>query len=314
MESNQQFPQQEKNKNSKTLLYAIIGILGALNLGLGYMWYSSKSEKEGAQKELSTSKSENAELKTALEDAEVLLAQFRADSIELSKKNIELNQDVVAKKNEIAKLYAQLKSNKNASQGEIDALKKTISELNEKLTALTEEHENLKVVHEKTKAELQEEFKRNENLDLQNKQLAKENLQSRQRLQASAIVMNAYKTNIFNKENETEKAKKVKQFRVEFNLDENAEAEPGEKTIYVRIIGPDGTTMQNGSPESGEFDVKGGKQAKYSYSFTKMYDNAQVAVKNSWSPKNIKELKAGKYTVEIYSDGYKIGSGSRTLK
>lgn len=312
MESNQQFPQQEKNKNSKTLLYTIIGVLGALNLGLGYMVYSAKTEKEGTEKILSTSKAENTELKGALEEAEVLIAQFRADSAELAKNNKDLSIDVVNKKNEIVKLYTQLKNNKNASQSEIDALKKTISELNEKLTALTEEHENLKVVHEKTRADLQEEFQKNENLEVTNKKLAKENLASRQRLQATAIVVNTYKTNVFNKENTTDKAKKVKQFRVEYALDENAEAEPGEKSIYVRIISPGGETLQNGGSESGVFNMSGGKEAKFTFKFEKMYDNTSIAIKNSWQPKM--DLKPGKYTVEIYSDGYRIGSGSHTLK
>src|SRR5689334_8232478 len=119
----------EKNKNSKALLYTIIGVLVALNAGLLYMWQKSGNEKEKVAKELSTANTENKELKDALDEAEFLLKKIREDSVMLAAKNVELGAEVQQRKNELAATVAQLRSTKNADSKQIADLRSKIEAL-----------------------------------------------------------------------------------------------------------------------------------------------------------------------------------------
>src|SRR5690606_6986722 len=47
------------------------------------------------------------------------------------------------------------------------------------------------------------------------------------------------------KESETSKAKRTDLLRITFDIDENRIAESGNKDIYLRITGPDGTVLSN---------------------------------------------------------------------
>lgn len=313
MESNQQFPQQEQKKNSKTILYAIIAVLGALNIGMGAMMWNSKSEQKSTENKLSAANAENSKLDDALKAAEEQLEHFRADSAALSEKNVTLSADLVNKKNEIARLVAQLKSTKTADNSKIEELNKKIAELQDSLTKLTEEHEELKKVHQETTDRLAAAENKNTQLEDKNAALNKENLKNKQKLTASAPQLKAYqKPGLFRKENEAEKAKKIKQFRLEFTVAENTIAEPGQRTFFVQMIGPDGVTLQNSSSQGGQTELDNGKTTKFTYQFEKMYDQADLNVKAEWNP--TMELKPGKYVANIYCDGFLIGSSSATFK
>ena len=101
----------QKNRNSKALLYTIIGVLLALNAGLFYMWQKGGKEKETVEKKLVTTTDNLKEKTAALEEADYLLEKFRRDSAALVNNNKELNTDLIKKKNEISALVAKLKNN-----------------------------------------------------------------------------------------------------------------------------------------------------------------------------------------------------------
>ncbi|MEK0421372.1 MAG: hypothetical protein EBV15_05705 [Bacteroidetes bacterium] len=299
----------QKNRNSKALLYTIIGILLALNAGLFYMWQKGGNEKESVEKKLEITSNNLKEKTVALEEAEFLLEKFRRDSAALVNNNKELNTELLSKKNEIAALVTKLRNNKNASDAEISELKLKIGELSAQLDRLQKENEELKEVNNQLNKE-------KEAVQEENKQLTAEKKKYKniaQRLQAGNIRVEALKKRwITGKEATTSKAKEVEAFRTSFTLAENNVAEPGDKVIYVKVTGPEGVTLTNPGNEGGTFEFEN-KESKYTYKFSVAYDQESKSVPaTKWRP--ARDLKKGKYTIELYCDGFKIGSETLDLK
>ncbi len=107
---------------------------------------------------------------------------------------------------------------------------------------------------------------------------------------------------------EVTRASRAERLRVDFVLSANELTMPGPRTIYVRIIGPDGYVMAN---ESGEvFDFEG-DMITYSAAREVDYQNQDLSVGIYYNGGGI---TSGTYQVEIYMDGYRIGSSEIMLR
>jgi len=115
-------------------------------------------------------------------------------------------------------------------------------------------------------------------------------------------------------EKETSKARKVDALRIMFDIDENRIAESGNKDIYLRLVGPDGTVLSSASNGSGMMTTAKGDQISYSLqksiALTKEQPLKDVSV--DWHQDG--NYDKGVYLIEIFSEGYKVGSGNVTLK
>jgi hypothetical protein len=91
--------------------------------------------------------------------------------------------------------------------------------------------------------------------------------------------------------------------RIDFTLSANDLANPGVRTIYARITGPDGYVLAN--PGAATFDFEGDPLV-YSASREDVdYQNADLPISIYYRNSDI---VAGNYKVEIFMDGLSIGS------
>lgn len=102
--------------------------------------------------------------------------------------------------------------------------------------------------------------------------------------------------------------KSIDKIRTDLLIRANEVAEPGEKTIYLRLIRPDGVAL--GSPEL-EVISYGEEELPVSASRTVTYENTDLPVSIYWT--NNGELVPGEYSVELYAEGKLIGSSSFSL-
>ena len=116
-------------------------------------------------------------------------------------------------------------------------------------------------------------------------------------IQASGIRMVA----LNGKSKEVKRIKMAERMRVDFDLTANELAEPGEKTIYVRIIGPDGYLLASSDVILFNFE---GDEMRASAMRKVDYENESVPVSIFYDGAFTK----GTYTVEIYVDGRLSGS------
>ncbi len=108
---------------------------------------------------------------------------------------------------------------------------------------------------------------------------------------------------------EVTRASRAERLRVDFTLSANDLANPGARTIYTRIVGPDGYVMANTAGRTFNFE---GDQTVYSAAREGVdYQNADLPVSIYYRGGGI---TAGTYTAEVYMDGLQIGSREMVLR
>lgn len=113
------------------------------------------------------------------------------------------------------------------------------------------------------------------------------------------------------REGENVKSKRVDKVRVDFILEKNPLTMADDKTIYMRIIDPSGATISDTKTGSGVFQYNGQEQG-YTISKDVTYSNNNQDVSILYD--RDAPFTSGKYTIELYSEGFSIGEGSFSVK
>ena len=303
----------QKKSKARALLIGIIAALLLINGALLYMYFKKSSDAKNTETVLTES---NNELSVSLETAEGLIIQYQQDSLALAGKNIILSDEIIAKKNEIAALVSQLRSKGKASSKELNALKTKIGELQGQIAKLEAENAELKTANSALNEEKTQLLGQNSQLSQENQSISAEKAKYKsvaQRLQAGNITLETTKKRwIDKKEVATDKAKDVENIKIAFNILENNLADDGERTIFVKITGPNGTTITNPGSEGGTFHFEN-YESRYTYKMSTDFNKeAKSGPTTVWRPRE--NLKPGKYTVEFYTEGYRMGVSTFSLK
>ena len=105
----------------------------------------------------------------------------------------------------------------------------------------------------------------------------------------------------------------AEKLRICFDLIQNKIAPAGQTEIAVRIISPDGTTIQLQNLGSGTFkEATTGNEIPFTYNISPDYQNDTKTVCSYWA--QTFKFAAGKYSVEIYEKGFLIGQSSFMMK
>lgn len=299
----------EKPKSNKNGI--IYGILIAALVGTwGYMYYDkSQSSKEIAVKDnqLDTLTNSRNELQSEYDAA-------RARLDELISQNSRMDSLVKTKDKEIADMKNRISSiltNKNATAAELAEARRLIEQLKtstENYVATIERLEGEKIV---LTGERDYARKERDSVSTVKDSLGKR-VEVGSVLHASNIKLAPINVKKNGKEEVTSKAKRADMMRVSFDVD-NRIATTGEKEIFVAITAPDGSPLAVEALGSGRFTLQDGTEKLYTVKKVVAYTTgASQPVSMDW--KQNSDFKPGDYTVEIYQDGYKIGSGKVNLK
>ena len=303
-----QTPQNNPGKKNNSIIYWVVILV--LLAGCLYLFMSKNKMAEDNDNALKQKQQQIDSVKT---DRVALQTDFDAASAKIDQlvsQNSKLDSALQGNKEEMAKLQSKIKSilsNKNATMAELKSAREMITNLTDKTKA-----------YESRIAELE---KQNTELTGQNKVLTHErdstvttNIALKKVgsvLHASNIRMEPIHKRKNGKEKETTKHKKVDELRITFDIDENRIAESGNKEIYLRILGPDNNTL---SPSAGNLTTNTGGQLSYSV-MKEIMLTQNVPVKNvtiDWNQPG--DYQKGDYTIEVYNEGYKVGSGKVTLR
>ncbi len=307
----QEPPKNNSQKKNSSIIYWVVIII--LLAGCIYL-FTSKNQM--AEQNATTEQQKNQTIDSLNTEQSSLKADFEAASAKIDQlvsQNSKLDSLLAGDKTAISKLQGQIRSilnKKNATQAELDQAKLMIASLNDK----TKEYE----------ARIAELEKENTILTGNNKVLTRErdstvtqNIAIKQLasvLHASNIKLEAIRKKRNGKEIETKKAKKADVLRVTFDIDENRIAESGTKVIYLRIVAPEGTVLNN--PANGSGMLTTSKGDHLSYTLAKSLPLIQnQPVKNvtvDWNQDG--DYTKGVYKIEIYNDGFGVGSGEVNLK
>jgi len=302
IESPDNEPQKFKIKNSWIYL-TIIALLLGTNLYLFFQKKESATQAIQAQGRLTQMSSEKDVLQKEFDASLVRLDNLTGKNAQLEKALESSNSDVSQAKARIQAILnkskataAELKEARGLIKGlnlKIDSYEKQIAGLKQENANLTTQRDSISY----TNTKLQEKVS-----------LAQILHASNIRLKAIDLRRNG------KKEKETTKAKRVDLLRISFDIDENRIAESGEKDLKIRITNPNGELLSNAALGSGSVVDHDGETIYYSLSKT-IDLNANVPLKNidvDW--KQSADYQKGAYKVEVYYEGYLIGSGAAMLR
>jgi hypothetical protein len=297
-------------KNNSIIYWVVILILLA---GCIYLFMSKNQMAQQNAEVMQQNKQSFDSLST---EQVTLKADFDAASVridQLTSENTKLDSALQNSKNEMTKLQSQIRGilgKRKATQAELEQARTMIASLNDK----SKEYE----------ARIAELEKENTILTGKNKVLTQErdstvtqNIAIKKLasvLHASNIRLEAMKIKRNGKEKETSRAKRADVLRVTFDIDENRIAESGNKLLHLRIIAPDGTTLNSAANGSGMLTTAKGDHLSYTIAKSiALTQNQKVAgLTADWNQNG--DYAKGAYKIEIYHDGYNIGNGDVTLK
>ncbi len=293
----------EKSSVNNKILVAIIVLLVA-GIGIaGYFIFSQKTQIEELQEESSLTKQQ-------LEDEyENLSMQY--EGFKLNIKNDSLLQRLTNEQTKVQRLLEELRTVKAENKAEINRLNKELATLRQILKSYIVQIDSLNRANaqlRQEKKEITDKYQattRTLNEVTQEKQNLTEKVTLAAKLDAAGISVQA--TN--NKGKVQKKISKVEQLIINFVITKNITAEPGERTIFVRIMKPDNDVLTKSRTNTFPFE---NRDINYSIKRTIEYGGEETPVTMYW---NVEEyLMPGTYRVDIFADGNRIGSKSFTME
>lgn len=291
----------EGKSNTKIL----IGIIVVLILGMlvaGYFIFNQKTQISELQEETSLNKEQ-------LEDEyESLSMQYEGFKINI--KNDSLLHKLTNEQAKVQRLLEELKTVKAENKSEINRLNKELASLRKilksyiiQIDSLNRENEKLKIENKEITNKYQETNKTLNEVSQQKANLT-EQVTRAAKLDATGISVLA--TN--SKGKVQKKINKVEQLAINFTITKNITAEPGERTIYVRIMKPDDDVLIKSRNNVFQYE---NRDINYSMKKIVEYGGEEIPVTLYW---NVEEyLMPGTYRVDIFADGNRIGSKSFAL-
>jgi hypothetical protein len=282
---------------------------------VGFYYLISKNNKEKEQL--------TEEIFELRDDYTTLQADFNkqlADLKELKGQNEQLDSIISLREVEIKSHLAEIEKMKkqgNLSAAEMKKAKDLIMTYEKEklafratLDSLFETNAELKLLMENLEVSLAEEKGNVEQLS-EDKKFLSGKVELGSLLMADELYAAGIKVKDNGAEKEVSKIKNTDKIIVCYQTGANKVRDVGSVSMYLRLISPDGETMFIESEGSGVIDSKeNGQKIKYTKEAKFDYDNSNKKVCIYWS-NNI--TASGKYTAEIYQDGYRIGETSFTL-
>lgn len=257
-------------------------------------------------------------------NAELMIAYSRLDSIgtEMQAKIIEIEQlggnidtlQMIQDSLETEK--ADLLAYRDRSYKEIARLKGRVEGYRELLVMKDTEIAELKKVNQNLVVENTElKTERNQlNRTIREARATEEKLtekvQIASRLEAENISVAAVATNGRTRENEF-RSRQIEKLKVEFNIAKNDVAPVSGKEILMRIIDDNDNVLFDVARGSGTFVLEG-QETFYTAKQEILFDNTQQVVSFLYDKGS--EYLPGRYVMELYTDGYRMGSKSFRVK
>ncbi|HMV09637.1 MAG TPA: chromosome segregation protein SMC [Cyclobacteriaceae bacterium] len=294
-------------KTNKSVI--IIAILSVVIMVQFIKMYLDHKDKQAAETTIASTEQELAST----------LQQLNAIKVELDQKITEIQKlggDVSELQKAKAEIESELKRSRRANGQVIKELKDRVEGYEQLLKLKDEELDKLKSVNKELLSE-------NTTLKTQKNQLGdsinrlaqtKDELATKvtiaSQLKAENVSIKA--VNDKGKERESPfKNRQLDKLKVEFNLAENNVAPIEGKKIMIRIIDQNNQVLFDVSRGSGTF-IYNGKEEFYTASQEILFDNTKQ--KLTYLYEKGSEYASGSYTLEIYCEDYKIGSGKFDVK
>lgn len=295
----------------KLFISAIVALLLINGVTL-YFLFSENHEKNDVTTQKVALQENFKNLSDTLDVRNIELDKYMGKNAELDKSIAEKQEMLTKQKNEIAGLLSKNK----LSAGElakahsmIAQYEASISDLQKKVDELTIQNQQLAQSNEKLNTDLTAERATTSQLTATNEGLSKK-VAVGSLFQVAKLDIEAVKVRNNGKEVAVKKAKAAESLKISFETGENKVLDPGQVSLYVRIINPKGETIAVADQGSGTIECDSPTPCQYTKKADIDWNQSNKKVVVYWS-KNIKD--PGTYKVQVYQAGHVIGQGAVTL-
>ncbi|MDD2244009.1 MAG: hypothetical protein VB024_05140 [Dysgonamonadaceae bacterium] len=248
--------------------------------------------------------------KQELEDEyEAISLQY--EGFKFSVKNDSLLYQLENEQAKVQRLQEQLRQTNASNADEIKRLKAELRSLRAVLKSYVEQIDSLNRQNEQLRAENKQITRQYKETHQTLSQVSeeKEQLSEKVKLASKLVATNIRAKAVNDRGKEQSRLNRSTQFVVSFIVSRNITAEPGERTIFVRILTPDGGVLSKS--QGNTFPFESGN-IQYSMKRTIEYGGEETSVTMYW---DIEEyLQPGTYKADVFADGSHIGSTSFTME
>lgn len=287
----------------------IVGALVAVAVVSFFVYYTQKqiADAQAANEQLML-QNEQLQLKQEYENLSAEFQNYESQTRFLNNDSLLIKYGEA--KDKVEKLLTELRTQRITSnkrikelQGEIETLRGIMRHYVQVIDSLGRENAGLKAENEKIRSQNRQLTSQVSRATKENEDLSKR-MTLAEKLNVSGVTLTALKSNGKNEKRIT----KAKQLRVMFTIPQNNSTPVGEKTIYMRITGPEGYLLG----ENGTFSFEGGNVA---YTERKTFEYAGQEIPDMAIYWNVNTtLNAGTYTVELFLDDYRLASREFTFE
>ncbi len=305
---NEQTP--EKQSSRKILLTIFIIVLIALNGVLLYLNIKNRDEntvltqqKKETQANLDLTEARMDSISNELDIRIAEVQKLGGDVETLTKAKEQLEKDKTSLKNANASERRRLNEKIKAYEELLVSKDEEISKLKMERDELFSENTNLKTKTVRLTDSIS-------TIDREKRQLA-EKVNIASALKAESLDITAINEKGKERDKGEYRAKQIDRIKIAFNLGENNVAKIETKDIYMRLIEPDGAAVFDMATGGGTFMFEN-QETFFTAKQEILFDNTRQPVSFVFDKGT--PYKTGKYTVELYADGFKIGQGSFVVK
>ncbi|MCE3280422.1 MAG: hypothetical protein K0S44_2613 [Bacteroidetes bacterium] len=300
----------EEKKSNNRILIILLALLLVGNGVFAWLWLKERGRANTVIVEKQQVIVERDNVKKELLDLQEEYASLQTNDVALQK-------ELEDKRAEIAELLEQAEKHKDDAyiisklRKETETLRKIMKHFVVQIDSLNTLNKNLIVEKDKVSADLTAEKDKTTQLSKDKDALQSTvNIGSILKAENPTVKGVKFKSG-GKKEVETTKASRVERIKVSFILGENKIAKKGPRSVYVRIVTPDGKELTK-SPDEGNMVKFNGSKGYFAAKQDVSYNGEDVAV-DVFCPSPT-EFVPGKYLVNIICDDVIVGESSITLK
>ncbi len=300
--------EKEKGRQKGLLLWVIILLLIGSNAYA--LWLYWKEKNKLVEQKIVTEK-----VYVERDNVQADLIVLQKEYEELQTSDAKMQVEIEEKKVRIAELIEEAKKHKNDAYI-IASLRKETETLRSIMIGYVHTIDSLNTLNIQLKEEKQTVIKK------LGEEKEKQNVLIKEKEELKSTIAKGSVLNCFNlvakavsfkksgtKELVTNKAKRAQKIKVSFTLGENKIARKGEKTVYIRIMTPDGKEMAKSYDESYKFKFAN-SSGYFAGKETLNYANAEID--GVTYCEGMDDFVPGTYIIELTCDGVVIGN--TTLK
>jgi len=284
-------------------LIAIIGVLAiVLVIVIGFLLTKNTQITE-MQEQYTVDKQE-------LEDEyEAISLQY--EGFKFSVQNDSLLYKLENEQAKVLRLQEELRMTKATDKAEISRLKDELATLRRVLRSYIQQIDSLNRLNEELRAENRQISQQYQETSRTLNQVSQEReaLSEKVTLAAQLVATNITAKAVNDRGRDQTRLSRSAQFVISFIIARNITSEPGERTLFVRILSPDGAVLSKSPSNTFPYE---NRDIRYSMKRIVEYGGEEIPVSMYWDIEEF--LMPGTYKADIFADGHHIGSHSFTMQ